>query len=89
MRLYERCSAVSFSLLKGEGETRSLGHTDLEGHGELHDVKVHVVQLQGLQGGLQGGPHQLWGVACGPQLEEEEETGGRGTVRQTPGNVRE
>lgn len=68
---------------------RSLGRTDLKRHGELHDVKVHIVQLQGLQGGLQGGPHQLWGVACGPQLEEEEETGGRGTVRETPGNVRE
>lgn len=40
----------------------------LESHWQLNNVEVNVVQLQDLQGFLQRGTHQLWGVAGIPQL---------------------
>lgn len=40
----------------------------LESHWQLNNVEVNVVQLQDLQGFLQRGTHQLWGVAGVPQL---------------------
>lgn len=40
----------------------------LESHWQLNNVEVNVVQLQDLQGFLQRGTHQLWGMAGIPQL---------------------
>lgn len=40
----------------------------LESHWQLNNVEVNIVQLQDLQGFLQRGTHQLWGVAGIPQL---------------------
>lgn len=40
----------------------------LESHWQLNNVEVNIVQLQDLQGFLQRGTHQLWGVAGVPEL---------------------
>lgn len=45
----------------------------LESHWQLNNVEVNVVQLQDLQGFLQRGTHQLWGVAGIPQLGRQEQ----------------